>query len=261
MKFKALFTVTFLVSTAVQASAATCSTNQLSSYARVIAEKELASANLAIAKQRVQLELENQTRIVAAMEQQFQTSLLAANSFPNLVKANAVSLLQSSFAKSRITFSRVSNLSIADSNRAVRNAQLRFDYANRAAGRTPNCESGSSSPGVVPAATITLEALNIRTGQTARNGSSLTVTAGDSIQYRWSASNAPSATSTYRITSGPNLCGWATQATWLNDMKGTGAELATVQLCQRGTTYEITFRPQNASGFPLGEQKLIVVVQ
>lgn len=263
MKMKILLAFTFFISATCQASAATCSSYQLASYARTLAEKELAAANLAIAKQRVLLELENQSRITAAMEQQFQASLLAANSLPATVRTNAVALLQSAFATSRNKQSKSGNLTTADANRMVRSAQLRFDSANRSAARTLSCDAGpgSTGPGTVLPPTVSLEGLNIRTGVIAKNGESLLVYPGDSIQYRWSALGAVAATSSYRITAGPNTCGWVNPSAWFANMQVPGAELATVQACQKGSTYEITFRPTNALGVSLGEQKLIVVVQ
>ena len=145
----------------------------------------------------------------------------------------------------------------------ISSAQLRFDSASSSAARTLSCDLGTgvSGPGTVIPPTVSLEGLNIRTGLVAKNGESLVVYPGDSIQYRWSATGAFSATSSYRITAGPNTCGWATPASWIANMQTTGAELATVQACQKGSTYEITFRPTNALGVSLGEQKLIVVVQ
>lgn len=107
-----------------------------------------------------------------------------------------------------------------------------------------------------------LEGENYNTGGKAQNGQSLFARVGDSIQYRWGASSAVNGYSQYRIVSGPNNCGWANPGVWYNyPMGGAGGWLASVQQCQSGTTYEITYSPVNSFGQVIGTRNLFVVVQ
>ena len=259
MKITKILTLSLLTAMPSIASAATCTTYQLASYAKSIANREVAAAQLAVAKQNVQLELENQARITAAMEQQFQVTLNAQAAVPDYLKTNVVSALQGSFTTLRNSQAKLGNNLIAAANRAIRTAQTRFDSAATIASRPLTCQLGG--PTIPVPTTINLEAQNIRTGVTAKNGGVLYSISGDSIYYKWSATNGFGGSSTYKITSGPNLCGWATTGNWENIFSGSGQTLGTVQACQKGSTYEISYKPTSSTGALLGEQKVIVVVQ
>jgi hypothetical protein len=276
MKIKAIFTLGLILLCQSNADAAPCSASQSASIARLIAAREIAGAELAIAKQYVQLETEQQTRLTTAMEQEFQKSLRAVDSFPPSVASSLRSIMQAKFASARTKRTKAQSTALAAVNRVQRSAQSKFDAALQSAGRPLTCQlcSGTTcvvtpTPTPTPSPTVTatpvatlfyLEGENRRTGQVARNGQTLFATPGDAIQYRWVAAGSVGGNSTYRISSGPNNCNWANPGVWQSTMGGAGGDLSTVQACQKGTTYEISYRPFNALGQTLGEQKLFVAV-
>jgi len=105
-----------------------------------------------------------------------------------------------------------------------------------------------------------LEGQNNNTGAVTRNGGTLVANVGQTIQYRWGADTAIEGYSQYRIVSGPNNCGWLNPGNWISPMAGAGGTVATVQQCQSGTTYEITYSPYTPSGYTLGSRNLFVRV-
>jgi hypothetical protein len=87
-------------------------------------------------------------------------------------------------------------------------------------------------------------ATNVTRGTSITAGGTLIAFAGDLIQYSWNADGSVSGFSQSFI-SGRNSCGWSNPVTpWVAVMGSGGGIPATVQDCQRGSSYFITYNPQ-----------------
>lgn len=120
---------------------------------------------------------------------------------------------------------------------------------------------GAYSYGSVP---ITAAGLTAQTASLTANGhQSITVNKGSVINYQWSSANADSVDSYYSVDR-PDTCGnnsTATLYSWIiNNSNRTGSQSATVQDCQAGVTYTITYRAYK-SGAPQAFVLSTVVVR
>jgi hypothetical protein len=84
----------------------------------------------------------------------------------------------------------------------------------------------------------------------------ITVNVGNTINYLWSGSGGDSAVSTFTESNGS--CNWGTMAWVASTVNGTKSD--TVQACQRGGTYNITFQVKNSQTGATSQSTLMVKV-
>lgn len=83
------------------------------------------------------------------------------------------------------------------------------------------------------------------------NGQSGTVTVkvGAAADFVWVSAGAVSATATYHVSSGPNLCGDPTSpAPWIDVNTLSGSANSSAGACQAGSTYTLIYAVTSASG-------------
>jgi hypothetical protein len=73
------------------------------------------------------------------------------------------------------------------------------------------------------------------------------------VQYSWGSTGATNGISTFRVTSGPNNCHFSTTGqTWQTSMGALGGTVGLVQSCQAGDSYDIEYKPTDATGKVIG---------